>query len=171
MEHLTKEQLDSLLVVAKAASQRDYLAIKLGYEHGLRISEVCGLTPDHVRDGFMVIQRLKGSLRTAQPLRPDTRKELDEYVKGMGAKQEIFGIKRSMLSKLFAKYAKLVSIPVHLAHFHILKHTLAMYVIQKAGIEDTRQYLGHRSIASTGCYLKTDDATASAAIQRILSGV
>jgi hypothetical protein len=36
-------------------------------------------------------------------------------------------------------------------HTHILKHTCGMATISR-GIEYTRQYLGHKSISSTGAY-------------------
>jgi hypothetical protein len=39
-----------------------------------------------------------------------------------------------------------------------------MLTIQKAGIENLTAYLEHKSIASTGAYLKVDDQTPSKAI-------
>ncbi len=49
-------------------------------------------------------------------------------------------------------------VPRHLCNPHISKHTIAMEVIHSAGIENVRQYLGHKSISSTGAYLKVSDA-------------
>jgi site-specific recombinase XerD len=46
----------------------------------------------------------------------------------------------------------------------VLKHSIAMQSIREAGIENVRQYLGHRSISSTGAYLKVTDEAASAAV-------
>jgi hypothetical protein len=37
-------------------------------------------------------------------------------------------------------------------------------MIDKAGIHKTRQRLGHKSIASTGAYLKETDASADAVV-------
>lgn len=44
--------------------------ILLAYRHGLRASEVCGLrlADVNMKDGAISIRRLKGSLRTGQPL-------------------------------------------------------------------------------------------------------
>jgi integrase len=39
-----------------------------------------------------------------------------------------------------------------------------MQTIPTAGIENVRAYLGHKSISSTGAYLKVDDDVASRAI-------
>jgi hypothetical protein len=40
----------------------------------------------------------------------------------------------------------------------------AMQTIKAAGIENVRQYLAHKSIASTGAYLRVTDADASSAV-------
>jgi site-specific recombinase XerD len=58
----------------------------------------------------------------------------------------------------------------HKAHPHVLKHSIAMQTIEHAGIENVRQYLGHKSISSTGSYLKVTDAEAAASVQRALLG-
>jgi integrase len=44
-----------------------------------------------------------------------------------------------------------------------------MLSIKKAGIENVRQYLGHKSIASTGAYLKVSDAEASRAVSAAMT--
>lgn len=43
-----------------------------------------------------------------------------------------------------------------------------MQTIHSAGIENVRQYLGHKSMSSTGEYLKVTDEAASAAIREAL---
>ena len=42
--------------------------ILVAYSHGLRASEVTALQRDAVQDGMLTVSRLKGSLRTVQPL-------------------------------------------------------------------------------------------------------
>ena len=174
MEHLTKEQLLAVLAEAKKESTRDWLAILLGYTHGLRIAEVCALTPQNFANRFITVRRLKGSLKTTQPLVSHSNPLLDEkpaieaWLTQFSARQRIFGIQRSMLGKLFERYARQAGVPRHHRHFHVLKHSIAMHSIRNAGIEGVRQYLGHKSISSTGVYLKIDDAQASAAVQAAL---
>jgi integrase len=175
MEHLTREQLIAVLSEAKKESTRDWLAILIGYMHGLRIAEVCALTPQNFTSaGFITVRRLKGSLKTTQPLVTHENELLNEqpaiaaWLTQFTTRQRIFGIQRSMLGKLFERYARLAGVPRHLRHFHVLKHSIAMHSIKKAGIEGVRQYLGHKSISSTGIYLKVDDAQASAAVQAAL---
>jgi len=173
MEHLTKDQVLAVLAEAKKVSTRDWLPILLGYTHGLRIAEVCALTPQNFANGYVTVKRLKGSLKTTQPLvshaNPllNERPATEEWIRGYGVRQRIFGIQRSMLGKLFERYARLAWIPKHHRHFHVLKHSIAMHGIH-TGIEHVRQYLGHKSISSTGIYLQVDDAQASQAVQSAL---
>ena len=61
MQHLSKVELLALLREAKASRERDWLMILVGFWHGLRASEVTGFKRDAVRDGHLVIQRLKGT--------------------------------------------------------------------------------------------------------------
>ena len=148
--------------------------ILVGFSHGLRPSEVIGLKADDIRDGHLDVQRLKGSMRTVQPLVEDENPLLNErtalfdYTVEMLGNQRLFPISRRQFGRLFERYGKAAGIPRHLCHPHILKHSIAMQTIQLAGIENVRQYLGHKSISSTGAYLKVSDADAAGAIKNAL---
>ena len=76
----------------------------------------------------------------------------------------MFPVSRVWFWKVMQKACADAGIPQHKAHPHVLKHTTAMLTIKEAGIEHVRQYLGHKSIASTGEYLKVTDEQASKAI-------
>lgn len=148
--------------------------ILVAYSHGLRASEVVQLQTDAIRDGHISVRRLKGSLATTQPLITDAdplfneRAGLFAFVDSLHGKQRLFRITRQHFWRLMQRYAKAAGIPERKRHPHVLKHTIAMQVIKPAGIENTRQYLGHKSMASTGAYLKVTDAEASAAIASAL---
>jgi integrase len=177
VEHLTREQLVAVLVQAKASSERDWVLLLVSFWHGLRASEAIGLTPEHFADGYLSIQRLKGSMKTIQPLVEHEDQVLNERaaVEGWLAKQgdartgdlpdrRLFPLTRFQFYRLMRRYGRLAGLPKHLCHPHVLKHSIAMQSIRHAGIENVRQYLGHRSISSTGEYLKVSDADASCAI-------
>src|ERR1041385_913796 len=68
MEHLSREQLLGVLGHARAARERDWILLLVSFWHGLRASEAVSLTPEHFADGYLTVQRLKGSLKTTQPL-------------------------------------------------------------------------------------------------------
>jgi integrase len=170
MDALTKDELERVLEHAKAARERDWLMILVAFWHGLRASEVVALTKDNFADGFLTVKRLKGSLRTTQPLveHPDPllneRAALSDYLLKFAAGEPLFKVGRQHFWRLFQRYAAAAELPKHKRHPHILKHTIAMQTIHSAGVENVRQYLGHKSLSSTGAYLRVDDADAARAI-------
>ncbi len=129
------------------------------------------LTPENFDGGFVTVQRLKGSLKTVQPLvthnEPllDERAALESLIRTLQPTQRLFGtLKKQNANYRFAKYAKLAGLPKHKQHTHCLRHSRAMHTIRTVGIENVRQLCGHRSIASTGEYLKVSDSSAWAAL-------
>jgi type 1 fimbriae regulatory protein FimB len=175
-EALSREQLLSLLRCARASRERDWLMILVAFSHGLRASEVIGLTRDDIADGHLNLQRLKGSLRTVQPLMEDADPLLNEsqaladYAASFLGNQRLFPVSRQRFWQIMQQHCRTARIPERLRHPHVLKHTIAMQTIPSAGIENVQQYLGHKSISSTGAYLKVSDAVASSKIADALKG-
>jgi integrase/recombinase XerD len=176
VQHLSQEELLRLLGEAKAKRARDWLIMLVAFWHGLRISEVLAITPAWVKDGHITVQRLKGSLKTVQPLVSSEEPLLDEatalpaYLAEIPAGTRAFPLTRQYFWRLFEAYAAAAGIPAHKRHPHVLKHSIAMQSIKTAGIENVRQHLGHRSISSTGEYLKVSDDQASAAVHKGVLG-
>jgi integrase len=175
MHALTRDELRALLAAAKAHRDRDWLMILVAFNHGLRASEVVHITADAVVDGHLTVQRLKGSLKTTQALIGsadplfDERQALIDFARKSTHGRPIFAIGRVQFWKLVQKYAKAAGIPIHKAHPHALKHSIAMQTIHSAGIENVRQHLGHKSLSSTGAYLVVSDDEASQAIRKALT--
>jgi len=68
------------------------------------------------------------------------------------------------------RYGVAIGIPAHLVHPHSLKHSIARHSIKNGvGIEGLKTYLGHKTLSSTGMYLRIDDTEASAAIVAALT--
>lgn len=176
MQHLSKTELKDLLRCARQVRERDWLMILVAFWHGLRATEVITLTPANVRDGFLTVPRLKGSLKTTQPLVADEDPLLDEktaleqLASSAGLRDRLFPVTRIQFYRLMRKHCAAAGIAAHKAHPHVLKHSIAMQTIHNAGIENVRAYLGHKNISSTGAYLKVDDAAASAAIAGAAKG-
>ena len=168
MEALSKTELLALLAAARASRERDWLLILVTFWHGLRVSEVISFKRDAVKDGYLTIDRLKGSLRTTQALveHPEPllseRAPLIEYARKTRFDVPVFNIGRKQVWRLVRRYGAEAGIPEHKLHPHVLKHTCAMQMIDKAGIHKTRQRLGHKSISSTGAYLVESDADVDA---------
>ncbi len=170
MESLSKQELVALLGAAKAKRTRDWLMILVAYSHGLRASEVTSIVRDDIEDGHLEVQRLKGSLRTIQPLVEDDNPLLNEhtalveYSNTLLNNQRLFPLTRQRFWQIVREHGKTAGLPIRKLHPHVLKSSIAMHTIHLAGIENVRQYLGHKSISSTGAYLKVTDADSSAAI-------
>lgn len=170
MEHLSREQLCDVLRIARETRKRDWVLLLVTFWHGLRASEAVNLKSENFRDGYLTVQRLKGSLRTRQKLIEDVDELLNEraavesWLALHRAGERLFPISRVQFYRLMRRYGRAAGLPRHLCHPHVLKHSIAMQTIREAGIENVRQYLGHRSISSTGEYLKVSDEAASSAI-------
>lgn len=170
MVHLTKDELIRLLGVAKSHNEDHWLMILVAYWHGLRASEVMTLTPQNFADGFITVKRLKGSKETTQPLIAhndcllDEKSALEDRCARLNKTDRLFPWSRVWFWMIVRKYGAEAKVPQHKCHPHAMKHTIAKHTIKQAGIENVRQYLGHKSISSTGAYIESDDDEASKAV-------
>jgi integrase len=176
MKSLSRTQMLAVLSVAKVSSERDFVALQLAFGHGCRVSELVGLTPENFSCGFITIPRLKGSRKTTQTLIESAEPLLNEkasveaWLTQCSTGQPIFGIKRSMMSKLYRRYARLAGLPEHLRNIHSAKHTTAKLSLDGgATLPAVQNYLGHKSLASTGKYLEVSDAEGSKNCQAALA--
>jgi integrase len=150
--------------------------LALTFEHGLRVSEVLALTRDNVVDGYLIVERKKGSLRTKQPLYHgenellSIRGALEGFALRTLKTKRLFPISQPTAWRRIQHYGKLAGIPAHKLHMHALKHSCAMQLIDSAGIHRTQAWLGHKSMASTGAYLKPSDDDVAAAARKALDG-
>lgn len=173
MQSLTREELKSLIQAVPNPRQR--LMLKVGFHHGLRVSEIIGLDDTNIRDGYVKVQRLKGSMKTIQPFMKDPdplldeAEELGELSRTLKAGEKLFPMTRFGVHKLMQRAGKRAGLPAHKLHPHVLKHSIAMQTIHKAGIENVRQWLGHKNISSTGSYLIVSDEVAAVAIAGAMS--
>lgn len=183
-EYLTKEETVRLIDAAYKTGPREHAMFLFALAHGARVSEICNLK---ILDlGSQVrIRRLKNSEISLQNyINPgpiefnelEAFKKYMEYKFGNKIPLYVFGtlggskpISRIQVYRLFRKVCERAGIPESKRHPHVLKHTLAMrmleagesaFVIQKA--------LGHKNIQNTLVYAKPTDAQASEAINRSL---
>jgi integrase len=174
MVHLTQDEIIAL--IREIPKERQKLMIAVGYLHGLRVSELIALTKANIRDGYVTVQRLKGSMKTTQPYVKHPEPELDEsgrlaeLANTLKQHERLFPMTRNGVLKLMQRAGARAGIPAHKLHPHALKHACAKESIDKIGIQRVRQYLGHRSISSTGEYLKESDESASKAFLDAMMG-
>jgi integrase len=160
-EHLTEHEIERLIRVARGNryGQRDATMILIGFRHGLRVSELCGLQWSSVEfeTGSMHVRRAKGGQEATHPLLGDELRALRE-LKRQSASPFVFASERggpftlSGFAKLLARAGDEGKIGFKV-HSHMLRHACG-YALANKGI-DTRTlqaYLGHRSINSTTRY-------------------
>jgi type 1 fimbriae regulatory protein FimB len=170
VKSFSKGEMLQLLSAAKAHSDRDWLMILMAYWHGLRATEVVTLTAGCIEDAFLTVHRLKGSRRTTQPLIEhdelllNERPAVVEYIRFMHRDEKLFPVTRQTFWRLVKRHGKTAGLPIHKCTPHAAKHSCAMSLINKVGIHNTQTWLGHKSMSSTGEYLKVSDQQASEAV-------
>lgn len=83
-KHLTWEEIHCLLktIVAEGTTYRDYCMVSMAFLHGLRASELTGLTLDDYSplSRTIFIRRLKGGLCSEHPLLPEENTALQRWL-------------------------------------------------------------------------------------------
>ena len=157
---------NELEAVKAAASPRNRFMIALAFNHGLRVSETLSLTLANFKDGYLTIQRLKGSEKTVQRLLPDEKEMLANYVV-TDPSGRLFPITRQMAWKAMKSIGRKTGTPAHKCTNHSLKHTCAITGLRGGmPINALQTYLGHKSGNSTMAYLRVNDETASDAFAK-----
>lgn len=182
---------DEVLKVLKAASDnpRDLCMILLAFRHGMRASEVCGLELKDVdlRNGEIVVRRLKGSLKTTQPLadvpgqpllsekrvlRAWPAERANHPSKFVFTSQKSGHVHRSQFYRIFANAAERAGLPADKRHPHCLKHSLGVALVEaNVNLAHIKQALGHKSIASTAIYTIPSDASTGKVVTTALASM
>lgn len=186
MSHLTPDETISVLRTAREHGARDWAMILMAYRHGCRASEVCGLLMSDLdlKNRSVTLRRLKGSIRTTQPLYEHRgRPLLDEVVAlrawfrqrpddGSGfvfTSQRGGRLDRTQFFRVFQSVAEAAGLPADKRHPHCLKHSLASHLVAgNVNLALVKQALGHKSISSTMKYIGTTDGQAASAVRGAL---
>ncbi len=179
--YLEPPEVLSVLRAAKARGNREWAMILLAYKHGLRASEVCNLRVEDVdmKNGSIVVERLKGSLRTTQAvtehrgepllnelkaLREWLRQRRNDGSDYLFTSQKGGRLDRSQFFRIFRVIASEAGLAAEKQHPHVLKHSIASHlVLANVNLALVKQQLGHKSIGSTMRYISTSDQQASRA--------
>jgi type 1 fimbriae regulatory protein FimB len=179
MIHLEPQEVLSVLKAAKASGTRSWAMILLAYRHGLRASEVCNLktTDIDLKNGSIVVERLKGSMRTVQAISGHRGEPLLDEQKALRAwmqqrrhdgsdflftSQKGGRLDRSQFFRVFRSVATAAGLPPEKRHPHVLKHALATHLVAaNVNLALVKTQLGHKSINSTLRYVSTTDRQAS----------
>lgn len=144
---ITKLEYDALVEATK--SQKHKLAFYLGFNSGLRISEVVKLEPRDIDipGSKIFIRQGKGSKDRIAPMPKGFQKKYQDMLPlkiGIRALQKAF--------KTSAKKSGLLETKPT-AHFHSLRHGFATHFLEQGGnIQLLKVLMGHTNISTTDIY-------------------
>jgi type 1 fimbriae regulatory protein FimB len=178
MDFLEQADMLKLLKAAKEAGPREHAMVLVGYVHGCRADEVCGLRMEDVDMGgeTVVIRRLKGSRTTVQSLQRyvgepllDEVKALTNWfkVRGQNPSPYVFTSRKGpkLCRQNWWRIIKALGARAGVdTHPHALKHSLASHLVAAdVNLGKVQQALGHADIRSTMVYAHVSDKQASEA--------
>jgi integrase len=179
----------AVLKSARKKGARAWAMILIAYKHGMRASEVCNLRLQDVdlKNGNVVVERLKGSLRTTQAISGhrgepllDEQKALRVWLQQrpndgsnfLFVSQKGGRLDRTQFFRLFRAISKAAGLPPEKRHPHVLKHSIASHLISaNVNLALVKTQLGHKSINSTMRYIATNDRQASQATATALMSI
>jgi len=194
LKHLTEDELLEVCEIARRRSARDHALMVVCFQHALRASELISLKLGDIdwRNMEITVQRLKGSLKTTQPLfrmrgRPcmdevsALRTWLNERPRDSGSDFLFVSQKgrfnRNTVSRIFAKYCRLASeariargekpISESCWHIHALKHSRVTSVVGKMDLYLVKLLAGHAALTSTLRYAHGSQKLACREAQRV----
>ena len=193
LKHLTENELLDVFEMARRRNARDHALLIVCFQHALRASELISLRLGDIdwRNMEVTIRRLKGSLKTIQPLfRMRGRPCMDEvsalrtwlnqrprdsgdllFVSQKGR------FNRNTVNRIFARYCRLASeariargqqpIAQSCRHIHALKHSRVTSVVGKMDLYLVKLLAGHAALSSTLRYAHGSQKLARQEAQRV----
>ena len=165
-KYLEKEEVMRLFRGIPSNKYRDRAIFDLIYRHGLRRIEVTWLRKEWVSNGRIWIKRAKNGISQEYNLHPDSQKLVSRYLmqRGEDANPFLFvgrqsgenrSISKGMIYYLFKKYAEKANIPPEKRFVHILRHSIAVHLLNAGwDFSNLQDHLGHRDIRNTTIYGK-----------------
>jgi len=168
IEILTQGEIEALFKGLNPkcyAGNRLCCILNLMLDTGIRASELCSLTMDHVnlQDNYVKVTG-KGRKERVVPFGTNTKKALISYINTWRASLEsefptLFldlngnPLTYNNMVHLFKNLGKKVGIPR--IHPHLLRHTMAVnYLMEHKDVVTLKFILGHTTVSTTEMYLK-----------------
>ncbi|MXY68103.1 MAG: tyrosine-type recombinase/integrase [Acidobacteriia bacterium] len=157
--------------------RRDYAMCLLMATYGLRASEVAALQLDSLlwRSGQIRLDRPKGRKPLALPLTDEVGTALVDYLRHgrprsqhrrvfLGSRQPVVPLRPGAVRAAFRRRVQRSGTGFPDAGTHCVRHSLAIHLLRSdVSIESIGGLLGHRSLVTTGQYLRLDDNALRAA--------
>jgi integrase/recombinase XerD len=167
---LTQDEVRRLFAVI--TGKRDRALFQLAYHHGLRASEVSLLQRGdvHAKQGRIYIPRVKGSIAKTYPIQPADLRLVRAYLRTRADDSPYLFIstrgiplERRSYWDLMQKYGKDADIPKSKRRFHVLRHAIAVHLLDAgADVAFVQDRLGHANIQNTMVYMRYTTVTRDA---------
>ena len=176
--HLTLSESTHLLDhIMSETPERDYAMITLFLNCGLRLSELCGIDINCIKDDTLTVIG-KGNKERTVYLNEACLSAINSYLKirphdGVKDKQALFlssrksRISNRMVQLIVKKQLELAGLDADKISPHKLRHTAAtlMYKHGNVDIRALQQILGHENISTTQIYTHIDDERLRTAVK------
>lgn len=178
--YLTLEESKALLnSISGPFAERDYCIIMFFLNCGMRLSELCGIDINKIKDDTLTIIG-KGNKERTVYLNSACLKALQNYLPVRNShtdkvvdKEALFlsknyrRINQRSVELMVKKYIKLAGIQGNKYSPHKLRHTAAtlMYKYGNVDIRSLQMILGHESVSTTQIYTHVDDEKLREAVQ------
>lgn len=157
---LTQDELRRFLTVLEGP--RDVALFYVAYLYGVRASEIGLLERVHVdlKKKSIAIARLNQEDATVYDLNEKMTYLLKTFLDSRTDDKPILfpnkmggPISRRMLDYLMKAYGEAANVPEEKRHFHALRHTTAVHLLQATGdVWFVQKWLGHKNIQNTMVY-------------------
>lgn len=162
-EFLTIGEIEALEKAVKRNrhEKRDWLALRMGYRHGLRASEVSGMEWHDIdlHRGTILIRRSKGGKNTTHHLDGNIHRALRALQRSQPTGSRFVFLSERGGPWAAVSFSRMIerlgdaALPGRGVHAHMLRHSCGSHLAAKGTATRTIQdYLGHSSISSTQIY-------------------
>jgi len=165
---ISLDQVEALLAAPDTATPRgirDRAILEVLYASGIRVSELCSLRIEDMREGFqLLVVRGKGDRQRLVPLGSMATEALDRYLREArpmlpGARsQALFPgpsgapLRRQTMWKIIRRHAATAGIEAPISP-HKLRHSFATHLLERgADLRAVQALLGHADISTTQIY-------------------
>jgi integrase/recombinase XerD len=152
--YITTEEAQKVIANLRPAHWQ--LPVKILYHYGLRASELLGLTSLNIKNGALVIQRLKGSRMTRQYLVPEIRKELEQLCASKIPGSRLFPYHRFSLWRVIQQAGNRAGVDPLKCHPHAFRHRAGRKWARQGTIFEVAAMMGHANIATTMKYARLE---------------
>lgn len=165
VKYLTTKQIKSIISAIKLnsdSSVKEELMVRIGFEYGLRSSELVDLKKSDINlaTNEILCRRKKNSIQAKFKLTPTIINLLIDHMKSLDKNNDFLfcnakgeRLTTQGLNYIFKKYCSIALIPKELRHYHILKHSRGVFLAEKGfNLQEIKYLLGHKELKSTMVY-------------------